>query len=94
MNINIGDLVIFKYEQKNPKAKVGLVLKKEMRAMPRYAGYPNERHGRETPVDPLVEEVMSCYCLWTHTVSPIHRKWWVPVTNLITLAPEGGEDNA
>lgn len=92
MNINIGDLVIFKYEQKNPRAKVGLVLKKEVRAMPRYAGYSPQRHGREDPLDPLVEEVMSCYCLWTHTIEPTHRKWWVPVTNL-TLVTEGGKNN-
>lgn len=92
MDINIGDLVIFKYERKNPKAKVGLVLRKEVRAMPRYAGYPSEYHGR-MPVDPLIEEVMSCYCLWTHTVSDSHRKWWVPVTSL-TLVKEGEEDNA
>ena len=93
MNINIGDLVIFKYEQKNPGAKVGLVLKKEMRAMPRYAGYQSERHGREMPLDPLMEEAMSVYCLWTGTASKTHSMWWVPVLNL-TLAAGGEQKNA
>lgn len=93
MNINVGDLVIFKYERKNPKAKVGLVLKKEFRAMPRYAGYATRDNlGRDIPVDPLMEEQMCCFCLWTHTVSKSHNKWWVPVANLKLVTGEEESD--
>ena len=90
MNINVGDLVIFKYERANPKAKLGLVLKKEMRAMPRYA---MGAHGADGAfADPLVEETMSCYCLWTHTSSKAHSRWWVPIANLKLAAKEGKDD--
>jgi len=83
VNINIGDLVVFKYEQKNPN-KFGLVLKKEMRAMPRYA---MGAHGADGAfVDPLVEETMSCYCLWT--TDKKHKKWWVPSRNLTLVKKE------
>jgi len=83
VNINIGDLVVFKYEEKQPN-KVGLVLKKEMRAMPRYA---MGAHGADGAfANPLVEETMSCYCLWT--TDKQYRKWWVPVRNLTLIKKE------
>jgi hypothetical protein len=84
-NINIGDLVVFKYEQKKP-AKVGLVLKKEVRAMPRYGMGPYGGDGAFA--DPLLTEIMSCYCLWTAS----NRKWWVPVTNITLI--KGDSKNA
>ena len=84
-NINIGDLVVFKYEEKKPN-KVGLVLKKEVRAMPRYAMGPYGTEGAFA--DPMIEEVMSCYCLWT--TKKQYRKWCVPVGNL-TLIKKGVE---
>jgi hypothetical protein len=81
--------VVFKYEQKNPNAKVGLVLKKGVRVMPRYASI-DRTCGGDFPsrLDPLVQEVMSCYCLWASTGK--YKKWWVPVTNL-TLVNRGAE---
>ena len=39
MSIKIGDLVIFKYQRKNPNCKIGLVIKKEMRAMQPYGSW-------------------------------------------------------
>jgi|7_EtaG_2_1085326.scaffolds.fasta_scaffold01506_5 hypothetical protein len=96
MNINVGDLVIFSYQRKDSKAKVGLVLKKEIRPMPRYAGVPKtDNLGRPMPLDPLTDDVMSCYCLWTHTEHKhtYSKKWWVPIASL-TLVIKGEKTDA
>ena len=89
VNIDVGDLVVFKYEQKKP-VKVGLVLKKELRAMPRYAMGPHGVDGAFA--DPLLTEVMSCYCLWTTKKDSKYRKWWVPITNIVPI--KGDSKNA
>jgi hypothetical protein len=89
MNISVGDLVIFKYERKDPEAKIGLVLKKEIRAMPQYTAInPFNCDGPfPSSVNPIMQEVLSCYCLWT-SKKKRSRRWWAPITSL-TLVERG-----
>jgi hypothetical protein len=96
MNISVGDLVIFKYERKDPEAKIGLVLKKEIRAMPQYTAInPFNCDGPfPSSVNPIMQEVLSCYCLWT-SKKKYSRRWWAPITSLTLVeGPRGGSVDA
>lgn len=96
MSIKIGDLVIFKYQRKNPNCKIGLVIKKEMRAMQPYGSWNRLLTLDDIPLSNSREE-MCCYCIWTHiehnSDNKGPRRWWAPERNLI-LYNERGNDNA